>query len=81
MKEHSLAPLIKDATTGKKSVTITGLVISGILMISCQVLVLLGKLESSAIGWFWLPTGTFAAIYLNKRVRLNTDSVEFLGEK
>lgn len=80
-KTETKLPFCRDSHTGKKSVTITGFIVTGLLLTICQILVLLSIIEPSTIGWFWLPCGTFAGLYLNKRIRINKDSVEITGEE
>lgn len=73
--------LLKDYATGKKSFTMTGLLVTFVLLLICMIVVLFKGLNNAdAIGWFSIPFGFFAGIYLNKRIRISSTGIDIRGD-
>jgi len=68
--------LFKDYSTGKKSLTITGVILTFAALFADLILSLLGYIPPNSIGWFTIPFSIFAALYWNKRIRANSSGVE-----
>lgn len=85
--KNTRLPLFKDYSTGQKSLTITGLVVSFFIALTNNI-ILVDKLlkdkityETVAFAFYTLAfMGIFVGLYWNKRVRISKDAIEISDE-
>ena len=72
--------LFKDYQTSQKSLSVTGLILTFLLVVACIVGAAMEKINENIL-WFVLAFhGTYVALYWNKRVRSSRDSTEIGGK-